>query len=403
MEHIDFSGKKALIRVDFNVPMDKDGNIQDDTRIRLALPTIQYVLEQGGAVVLMSHLGRPQKKKLPDGSLDREKFTLRPVAKYLEKLLGRPVKFCPEVVGPEAEKMASLLQAGEVMMLENTRFEPGEEKGDEELAKKMAALADVYINDAFGAAHRAHASTTVVAKFFPPDRKAFGFLMKKELENANKVLQDPSHPYTAIVGGAKVSDKILLLERFLDLVDHIIIGGGMAYTFVKAQGGQVGKSLVEEDRIDHARQLLEKAKNKGVSIHLPPDTVAAKEFADTPEWKCFATNQIPDDYMGLDIGESARKKFSEIIRDSKTIVWNGPMGVFEMKNFRGGTEAVAQAVAEATRKGAFSLVGGGDSVAAINQLGLADAVSFVSTGGGAMLELLEGKELPGVKAILERS
>lgn len=400
MKNLDFQNKRVLIRVDFNVPLNDKGNVTDDTRIRLALPTIERVLEAGASVILMAHLGRPQKKRLPDGSIDVKKFSLRPVAAHLSNLIGREVKFCSETVGELAESMAAALKPGEILMLENTRFEPGEEKGDEELARKMARLGDIYINDAFGAAHRAHASTAVIAKFFPKEARGFGLLMESELENAEKLLKSPQHPFTAVVGGAKVSDKILLLERFLDLADNILIGGGMAYTFIKAQGGKTGKSLLEEDRINLANQLLQMAKAKGVQILLPKDSVVASEFADKPDWMVVPSNEIPDDFMGLDIGPEARNAFKEVILKSKTIVWNGPMGVFEMTNFAEGTKAIAQAVSEATKNGAYSLIGGGDSVAAINQLGLANDVSFVSTGGGAMLELLEGKELPGVSAIL---
>ena len=376
MKKLNFKGKRVLMRVDFNVPLDAEKKVTDDTRIRLALPTIKYVLEAGASVVLMAHLGRPQKVRLPDGSIDVDKFSLKPVAEHLAKLLGQPVKFCPQTVGKKAEAMAAELKAGEVLMLENTRFEPGEEKGDEELARKMAKLGDIYINDAFGAAHRAHASTAIVARYFPKEARSFGLLMEKELNNAKKVLDSPAHPFTAVVGGAKVSDKILLMERFLDLVDHIIIGGGMAYTFVKAQGGQIGNSLVEEDRMDTARQLFEKARARGVTIHLPQDSIVAPEFADTPNWKMVPSDEIPDGFMGLDIGEKAREAFRSVILMSKTIIWNGPMGVFEMSNFAGGTRAIALAVAEATQNGAYSLIGGGDSVAAINQMGLADKVSL---------------------------
>lgn len=401
MKDFDFKNKRVLMRVDFNVPLDANGQVTDDTRIRLALPTLQKVLDGGASIVLMAHLGRPQKKRLPDGSIDVDKFSLKPVAAHLSKLLGREVKFCPETVGEQAEAMARALQPGEVLMVENTRFEPGEEKGDEALAKRMAQLGDIYINDAFGAAHRAHASTAVVAKFFPKEARGFGLLMENELNNAKKLLDSPEHPFTAVVGGAKVSDKILLLERFLDLVDHIIIGGGMAYTFIKAQGGRIGNSLCEEDRLETALSLMKKAEEKGVAIHLPVDSVVASAFSNTADWKVVESDKIPDGYMGLDIGEKARAAFRSVILQSKTIVWNGPMGVFEMSNFAEGTKAIALAVAEATQNGAYSLIGGGDSVAAINQMGLADKVSFVSTGGGAMLELLEGKELPGVKAILD--
>ncbi len=387
------------MRVDFNVPLDKEFNITDDTRIKNALPTIQHILNQGGAVILMSHLGRPQKKRMDDGGIDVAKFTLRHLVSHLSNVLGLEVKFSPEIVGGVASDMASSLLPGEVLLLENTRFESGEEKGDEALASKMSKLGDVYVNDAFGTAHRAHASTTVVAKFFDAEDRAFGFLMKNEIEHANKVLNNPRRPFTAITGGAKVSDKILLIERFLDLVDNIIIGGGMAYTFAKATGGQIGNSLVEEDRLDLANELLAKAEAKGVIILLPSDSIAADNFANDANLKEVSSYEIPDGYMGLDIGENARKEFSDVIKSSKMIIWNGPMGVFEMPNFAGGTKAIAFAVAEATKNGAFSLVGGGDSVAAVNQMGLADQVSFVSTGGGAMLEMLEGKKLPGIKAI----
>jgi phosphoglycerate kinase len=297
--------------------------------------------------------------------------------------------------------MAAALQPGEVLILENTRFQKEEEKGNEEFSQKLAALGDVYVNDAFGTAHRAHASTTIMAKFFPKSARTFGYLMENEIKNAKKVLDNPDRPFTAITGGAKVSDKILLLERFLDLVDNIIIGGGMAYTFFKAKGGQIGNSLVEEDKLDLALDLLKKAEEKGVKIYLPQDSVVADKFANDAEFKTTPSGEVPEGYMGLDIGEQAVEQFSKVISASKTIIWNGPMGVFEMPNFSNGTKAIAQAVADATANGAFSLVGGGDSVAAVNQLGLAEKVSFVSTGGGAMLEMLEGKELPGIKAIAE--
>lgn len=396
---INFKNKKALIRVDFNVPLDKNFNITDDTRIRMALPTIQHVLSAGGSAILMSHLGRPLKKLKEDGSLDVDKFTLRHLVGHLGELLGVAVKFCPETVGETATQMAAALQPGEVLLLENTRFQKEEEKGDPDFSKKLASLGDVYVNDAFGTAHRAHASTTIVAQFFPPEARTFGFLMNNEIENAGKALHNPARPFTAITGGAKVSDKILLLERFLDLVDNIIIGGGMAYTFVKAQGGRIGNSLVEDDRLELAAELLKKAEAKGVKIYLPEDSVVADKFDNEADRKVTSSHEVPDGFLGLDIGEKARKEFSEVIKNSKTIIWNGPMGVFEMSNFANGTKAIAQAVADATKAGAFSLVGGGDSVAAVNQMGLSDEVSFVSTGGGAMLEMLEGKELPGIKAI----
>jgi phosphoglycerate kinase len=398
---VDFNGKKALIRVDFNVPLNAQFEITDDTRIQAALPTIKYILNHGGAAILMSHLGRPLKKLKEDGSIDREKFTLHHIVEHLSSLLNRTVKFCDETVGEKAEAMAAALQAGEVLVLENTRFEQGEKKGDEQFAKSLAKLADVYVNDAFGTAHRAHASTTTVAQFFPANAKSFGFLMEAEIKNANKVLNNPERPLTAIIGGAKVSDKILLLERLIDFVDNLLIGGGMAYTFVKAQGGQIGNSLVEEDRLELAKELIKKAAEKGVQLHLPEDSVIANAFSNEAEIKTTPSNQIPDEWMGLDIGEQARAAFSNVILNSKTILWNGPMGVFEMSNFANGTKSIALSVAKATDQGAFSLVGGGDSVAAVKQMSLANEVSYVSTGGGAMLEFLEGKELPGIKAMKE--
>ncbi len=397
--NIELKNKKALVRVDFNVPLDKSYIITDDTRMREALPTIQHILKNGGSAILMSHLGRPLKKLKEDGSIDVEKFTLKHIVNHLSKLLGSEVLFCPETVGEKASEMSAALQPGQVLVLENTRFQKEEEKGDLEFSRKLAALGDVYINDAFGTAHRAHASTTIMAQFFEPSARSFGYLMQNEIINASKVINNPGKPVTAIVGGAKVSDKILLLERFLGLVDNILIGGGMAYTFVKAKGGRIGKSLVEEDRLELAAELLSKAEKSGVRIYLPEDSIVSGAFEDTPNWAQVSSFDIDDDNMGLDIGEKARKQFSEVITNSKTIIWNGPMGVFEMKNFAEGTKAIAVAVADATSKGAFSLVGGGDSVAAVNQMGLSKKVSFVSTGGGAMLEFLEGKELPGIKAI----
>lgn len=401
MKHIDFQNKKVLLRVDFNVPLDKSYQITDDTRMRAAVPTLNYILGNGGAAILMSHLGRPEDKLLPDGSINVEKFTLRHLVPHLSELLGRPVQFCPEFVGDEAAKMAAALQPGEVLLLENTRFLKGESKGDEALARQLADMGDAYVNDAFGSAHRAHASTTTVAKFFGPEAKGFGFLMNDELENANRVLNNPERPLTAIVGGAKVSDKIQLLDRMLDFVDNLLIGGGMAYTFIKAQGGQVGKSLVEEDKLELALRLVEKAKAKGVLLLLPEDSLFADQFDNGAAIQTASSAEAPEDWMGLDIGPKARTAFSEVIAQSKTLLWNGPMGVFEMPNFAEGTKLIAESLAKATANGAFSLVGGGDSVAAVNQMGLDDQVSYVSTGGGAMLELLEGKVLPGVKAIQE--
>lgn len=396
---LDFNGKKALVRVDFNVPLDKEYHITDDTRIRAAVPTIKHILNHGGAAILMSHLGRPLKKLKEDGSIDREKFTLKHVVPHLSELLGVKVQFCDETIGEKAERFASALKPGEVLLLENTRFEAGETKGDENLAKKMAVLGDVYVNDAFGTAHREHASTATIARFFGEGAKTFGFLMEAEIKNAERVLHHPERPLTAIIGGAKVSDKILLLERLIDFVDNLLIGGGMAYTFLKAQGGEVGKSLVEEDRLELALELLDKAKRKGVKLLLPEDSIIADDFADTAQSSLANSKAIPAGWMGLDIGEQARKDFREVVLHSKTILWNGPMGVFEMPKFAEGTKMIAESVAQATSKGAFSLVGGGDSVAAVNQLGLADKVSYVSTGGGAMLEFLEGKELPGIRSV----
>ncbi len=397
--NLNLKGKKALVRVDFNVPLDADHRITDDNRMRAALPTIRHILDQGGAAILMSHLGRPAKKLKADGAIDVEKFTLRHLVDHLAELTGAPVAFCEETVGEKAKSMAADLQPGQILLLENTRFHPGEKKGDADFARQLADLGDVYINDAFGSAHRAHASTTTVAQFFGPDAKSFGFLMEKEVENANRVVHNPPRPLTAIIGGAKVSDKILLLERLIDQVDHLIVGGGMAYTFFRAQGGQTGNSLVEADRIELAGQLLAKAKEKGVNLLLPEDSVIADNFANDANRETKPSDEIPDGWMGLDIGEKARTAFSEAIASSKTILWNGPMGVFEMANFANGTKTIAEAVARATDAGAFSLVGGGDSVAAVNQMQLADRISYVSTGGGAMLEFLEGKDLPGVQAI----
>jgi len=398
---LDFQAKKALVRVDFNVPLNAEYQITDDTRIQAALPTIKHILDHGGAAILMSHLGRPMKKLKEDGSIDREKFTLHHIVNHLSNLLDREVLFCEETIGPKAQEMAGKLQPGQVLVLENTRFNEGEKKGDEAFAKALSELADVYVNDAFGTAHRAHASTTTVAQFFPKGSKSFGYLMEAEIKNANKVLHEPERPLTAIIGGAKVSDKILLLERLIDFVNNLIIGGGMAYTFFKAQGGQIGNSLVEQDRLELAKSLIQKAKEKGVKLLLPEDSIIADDFSNNANTDTRASNDIPAGWMGLDIGDKARAAFSEVILNSKTILWNGPMGVFEMSNFANGTKTIAEHVAKATSQGAFSLIGGGDSVAAIKQMKLDDEVSYVSTGGGAMLEFLEGKELPGIKAMKE--
>ena len=388
-----FAGKKALVRVDFNVPLNDKFEITDDTRIRAAIPTVQKILKDGGSVILMSHLGRPK-----DGPTN--KYSLKHLVQHLSKLLnGTKVEFADDCIGQQAIEKSKALKPGEVLLLENLRFYKEEEKGDREFAKKLAALGDVYVNDAFGTAHRAHASTAVIAEFFPAGQKLFGLLMQSEVKSAEKVLRDAEKPFTAIMGGAKVSDKILLIENLLERANHIIIGGGMAYTFFKAQGGKVGSSLVEEDRLQTAKDLLEKAKAKNVKIHLPSDSVIADKFDANANTKDADNNNIPDGWMGLDIGKKAIAEFTDVILQSKTILWNGPMGVFEMEKFQAGTKAVAQAIADATQKGAFSLIGGGDSVSAINQFGFADKVSYVSTGGGAMLEFFEGKELPGIAAI----
>lgn len=391
VDEFNFSGKKALVRVDFNVPLDKNFNVTDDKRIRAAIPTLKKILADGGALILMSHLGRP--KGGPD-----DKYSLKHIVGDLSSLLGVEIKFADDCVGDEATKLAADLKPGEVLLLENLRFYAEEEKGDEAFAKKLAELGDVYVNDAFGTAHRAHASTTIVAQFFP-QAKYFGYLMAEELKNAEKVSYGAAKPFTAIMGGAKVSDKILLIESLLDKVDNLIIGGGMAYTFAKAQGGEIGTSLLEADRMDLCLELLEKAKSKGVNLLLPIDTVIADKFDNDAAKKNVDSGKIPADWMGLDIGPKTVELFADTIKKSKTLLWNGPMGVFEMENFEQGTRAIAEAVVEATQKGAFSLIGGGDSAAAIAKFGLEDKVSYVSTGGGALLEYMEGKELPGVAAI----
>ena len=388
-----FAGQKALIRVDFNVPVDEKYKITDDTRMRSAIPTIQKIVKDGGSVVLMSHFGRPK-----DGPT--EKYSLKHLVVHLRRLLdGETVLFAKDCIGDEAYQMSKDLKPGEVLLLENLRFYKEEEKGDEAFAEKLSKHGDVYVNDAFGTAHRAHASTAIIAKFFPADKKMFGLLMEAEIKSAEKVLQSTEKPFTAIIGGAKVSDKILIIERLLDKATDIIIGGGMAYTFYKAFGGQVGKSLVEQDRIDTANELMKKAEAKGVCIHLPSDSIIAEKFAEDAQVSSSLSNTIPEGWMGLDIGSMAIEQFKKIIHNSKVILWNGPMGVFEWENFQHGTKEIAKAVAEATQDGAYSLVGGGDSVSAVNQFNYADKVSYVSTGGGAMLEYFEGKTLPGIAAI----
>jgi len=390
-----FSGEKALIRVDFNVPLDGDGRITDDTRMRAALPTIRKILNVGGSVILMSHLGRPK-----DGPSDA--YSLKQLIPHLAELLnGPPVLFANDCIGEQAFLTASMLRPGEVLLLENLRFHKEEEKGDPAFAEKLSKLGDVYVNDAFGTAHRAHASTAIIAGFFPAGKKMFGLLMEGEVASAEKVLHSGAKPFTAIIGGAKVSDKILILDNLLDRATDIIIGGGMAYTFFKAQGGSIGNSLCEAERLDTARQLLSKAKEKGVNIHLPADSVIADKFDAEANVSGAPSDRIPEGWMGLDIGKDACNHFAHVIHQSRVILWNGPMGVFEMEKFQHGTRAIAEAVAEATGNGAFSLVGGGDSIAALNQFGYSDKVSYVSTGGGAMLEYFEGKILPGISAITE--
>jgi len=392
IDQFDFKDKKALIRVDFNVPLDDEFKITDDKRIRAALPTISKILKDGGAVILMSHLGRPK-----DGPTD--KYSLKHILSDLSALVGVEVKFADDCIGESALKQAADLKPGEVLLLENLRFYKEEEKGDVAFAEKLSKLGDVYVNDAFGTAHRAHASTSIIAQFFP-DAKYFGYLMASEVENAEKILNHAERPFTAIMGGAKVSDKILLIEKLLDKVDNLIIGGGMAYTFAKAQGGEIGTSLLEADKQALSLELIEKAKAKGVNLILPVDTVIADKFANDADKKDVDSGQIPADWMGLDIGPKSVALFQEVIKNSKTLLWNGPMGVFEMESFQVGTKAVAEAVVTATKdNGAFSLIGGGDSAAAIAKFGMEDEVSYVSTGGGALLEYMEGKELPGVKAI----
>jgi len=400
INNINFQNERALIRVDFNVPLDKQFNITDDTRIRAALPTIQKILNDGGSVVLMSHLGRPLKKLKEDGTIDYEKFSLKHIVAHLSDLLQKEVKFANDCISDDALQSSSQLKNGEVLLLENTRFYKEEEKGDAEFAKKLAQHGTIYVNDAFGTAHRAHASTTIVANYFEDNKKCFGLLMNDELQNADKVLKQAEKPLVAILGGAKVSDKILIIENLLNIANQIIIGGGMAYTFFKAQGGKIGNSLVEEDKLSLALEILEKAKQKNVQILLPPDSIIADKFDNEANTQIAENNNIPVGWMGLDIGEKAVQEFTSVIKNAKTILWNGPMGVFEMPTFQNGTKQIALAIAEATKNGAFSLVGGGDSVAAVNQFNLADKVSYVSTGGGAMLEYFEGKTLPGVAVLL---
>jgi phosphoglycerate kinase len=392
IDDFNFRNRKALIRVDFNVPLNKDFQVTDETRIKAAIPTIKKIIDEGGSAILMSHLGRP--KEGPE-----EKFSLKHIIPNLSEKLGVDVKFAEDCVGEDAANTASKLGNGEVLLLENVRFYKEETKGDRDFAEKLAKLGDIYVNDAFGTAHRAHASTTIAAEFF--NDKCCGYVMKAELENAQKVLDSAEKPFTAIMGGAKISDKILIIERLLDRVDNLIIGGGMSYTFFKAMGGKIGNSLVEEDKLDLAKSLIEKAKEKGVNLELPKDSIVSDKFDNEANHKIADNYAIEDGWMGLDIGPEATEVFSKIISESKTILWNGPMGVFEMSNFAKGTNAIAQAVVKATENGGFSLIGGGDSASAVNNLGYGDKVSYVSTGGGALLEYMEGKTLPGVAALAE--
>ena len=392
VDSLNFAGKKALIRVDFNVPLDEHFQVSDDTRIQAAVPTIQKILKDGGSAILMSHLGRP--KGGPE-----DKYSLKHIISAVEAALSQKISFASDCIVEEASQKAAHLGAGEVLLLENLRFYKEEEKGDSAFATKLAQLGDVYVNDAFGTAHRAHASTAVIAANFT--EKVAGYLMESELTNADKVLGNPERPYTAIMGGAKIADKILIIERLLEKVDNLIIGGGMSYTFAKAQGGTIGTSLLEADKLDFVLELMEKAKAKGVNLILPVDTVIADDFSNTANQGLVNKGEIPDNWMGLDIGPKTRELFGKVILDSKTILWNGPMGVFEMESFNKGTKAIAEYVAEATRNGAFSLIGGGDSSAAVNKFGYTDQVSYVSTGGGALLEHMEGKVLPGVAALAE--
>lgn len=386
-----FLGQKVLIRVDFNVPLDAHYNITDDTRIRAALPTINKILKDGGAVILMSHLGRP--KEGPT-----EKYSLKHVVDHLSKLLNIPVSFAADCIGSVAKEASSALNPGGVLLLENLRFHKEEERGDVAFAKQLSELGTFYVNDAFGTAHRAHASTAVIAQFFP-NNKCFGYVMSGEIASVNKVLNSAEKPFTAIMGGAKVSDKILILEQLINKADNIIIGGGMAFTFVKAQGGKIGKSLVEEDKLETALNILKTAKEKGVNIYIPIDAVAADNFANDANKQTIDINVIPDGWMGLDIGPKTEAIYAAVIANSKTVLWNGPMGVFEMSSFESGTKSVAEAIVAATKKGAYSLIGGGDSVAAINKYKFGKDVSYVSTGGGALLEYIESGSLPGVEAI----
>ena len=388
---IDFKSKKALIRVDFNVPLDENFRVTDDTRICAARPTILKILEDGGSCVLMSHLGRPKNKE--------NEFSLQHLVKPLSDILGVQVKFVDDCIGEKVEKAVADLKSGEIILLENLRYYEEETKGERTFAEKLSKFGDVYVNDAFGTAHRAHASTAIIAEFFP-DNKCFGLLLASEIENVKMVLETNKKPVTAIIGGAKVSSKITIIENILDKIDHLIVGGGMAFTFIKAQGGKIGSSLVEEDKQNLALEILEEAEKKNVSVHLPVDAVIADAFSETANTKISAVDNIPEGWMGLDVGPKTNEIFAEVLAKSNTILWNGPVGVFEMEKFAEGTKLLGQNIAKVTQNGAFSLVGGGDSVAAVQKFNLSNKVSYVSTGGGAMLEMLEGKTLPGIKALL---
>jgi phosphoglycerate kinase len=392
LNNFDFNNKKAIIRVDFNVPLDENFNVTDATRIEAAKPTIDAILAQGGSVILMSHLGRPKGVQ--------DKYSLKHILKTTSEILGVPVQFATNCVGAEAQEAAKNLKPGQVLLLENLRFHDEEEAGDVAFAKELASLGDIYVNDAFGTAHRAHASTTIIAQFFPTS-KCFGLLLAKEIESLNKVLKNSEKPVTAVLGGSKVSSKITVIENILDKVDHMIIGGGMTFTFVKALGGKIGDSICEDDKQELALEILRLAKEKGVQIHIPVDVVAANDFSNTAETKIVDVREIPDGWQGLDAGPKSLENFEKVILESKTILWNGPLGVFEMETFAKGTIALGNYIAASTENGAFSLVGGGDSVAAVKQFGFEDKMSYVSTGGGAMLEMLEGRTLPGIAAILD--
>ena len=401
LKKMNLQSKKVLLRVDFNVPLSPEGKILDDERLIRVLPTINYILSQGASIILMSHLGRPGKKRLEDGTIDINRYTLKHLVKPLTNLIKKEIQFASDCGSQESQSMAAKLESGDILLLENTRFVAGETKGDKNFAKSLSKLGDVFINDAFGTSHRAHASTAIIANYFDAEHKGFGFLIEDELKNAEQVLNNAKHPFVLILGGAKISDKIPLIEHFLDKADHIIIGGGMAYTFCKAQGGCIGNSLVQDDYLDLSIELLEKAKLAKVKIWLPQDSVIADKFSADANTKITSSFDILDDWMGLDIGPKAINDFTNILKSAKTILWNGPMGVFEMSAFSKGTLALAQAIADATDNGAYSLIGGGDSASAVKKAGYADKVSYISTGGGAMLTLLEGNPMPGLESIKE--